>query len=294
MKVVHSQNFRVRFCECDAYGHLNNINYLRWMEEAAFGASVAVGYDLSYYNQSSRLWLIRETNIEYLTAQIYNDEVQVKTWVRDFRRSHSLRMYEFINARTGQLVARASTDWVYLDAQTMLPVTIPPEMQRAFCPDLPEEASARERFPSLPALPPNVFTMRRRVGWRDIDMMWHVNNAMYLLYAEDAGLQVCDAYGWPMQRMVDEGFAMFARQHRLEYCLPAQLGDELEIATWSSDARRAGALRHYTIHRVKDDALLARISSRWVWIDLKSGHPIRIPERMVADFADNLSPDTFQ
>ncbi len=38
--------FRVRSYECDGYGHVNHANYLRYMQEAAFDASAAAGYDL--------------------------------------------------------------------------------------------------------------------------------------------------------------------------------------------------------------------------------------------------------
>jgi acyl-CoA thioester hydrolase len=292
MTVIHHENFRVRFCECDAYGHLNNVNYLRWMQEAAFGASGAVGYDFASYDTLGHLWLVRETTIEYLATLAYGDEVEIKTWVSDFRRSHSLRQYEFTNTRTGQVAARASTDWVYVNTQTLRPVAIPLEMQQAFCPDLPDADTPRERFPTPPPPPPNVFTLRRQVEWRDIDMMWHVNNAMYLAYIEDAGIHVAEAYGWPMQRMADEGFGLFARQHRIEYRIPAMLGDEVAITTWISDVQRSSVIRHYALQRTSDNALLARARTRWVWVDLNSGRPIRIPENFLTDFAGNLTPDT--
>ncbi len=289
MTVIHHEPFRVRFYECDAYGHLNNVNYLRWMQEAAFGASAAVGYDSSRYDEIGHLWLVRESDVEYLTPLVYGDEVTIKTWVSDFRRSHSLRQYEFTNQRTGQLAARASTDWVYVNAQTLRPAAIPPEMQHAFFPELPATEPRRERFPTPPPPPPGVFSLRRRVEWRDIDRMWHVNNAMYLSYIEDAGVHVAEAHGWPMKRMADEGFALFARQHRIEYRVPAVLGDEIEISTWISDVQRSTVFRHYAIRRASDGVLLARVRTQWVWVDVKSGRPIRVPEVFIADFADNLT-----
>jgi acyl-CoA thioester hydrolase len=289
MPVVHEEIFRVRHYECDAYGHLNNIQYLRWMQEAAFGASAAVGYDLARYASLGRVWLVRDTDIEYLLPLGYDDEVQIKTWVLDFRRSHSRRRYEFIQARTGQLAARAATDWVYVDTATLRPVAVPEAMQLAFC---PEGASAsgtpRVHFPPSPPPPPNVFSVRTRVEWRDIDSMWHVNNAAYLGYLEEVVTRLCETHGWPMERLLAAGLAIVARQHRIEYRQPAKLGDELEVATWFSDVRRATALRHYSLRRVSDGVLLARAQTRWVWVDLKTRRPIRIPVDFLAAFDDNL------
>src|SRR5512136_1822332 len=135
MPAIHHETFRVRYYECDAYGHLNNINYLRWMQEAAFGASAAVGYDLARYEEIGHSWLIRETDVEYLAPLKYGDEVEIKTWVMDWRRFHSRRAYEFTNTRTGQLAARAVTDWVYVNSKTLRPAATPEEMLLAFLPE---------------------------------------------------------------------------------------------------------------------------------------------------------------
>jgi len=290
MPATHYETFRVRYYECDAYGHLNNTNYLRWMQEAAFAASSAVGYDFARYDELDHLWLVRESDIEYLAPLAYGEEVQVKTWVMDFRRFLSRRAYEFTLARTGQLVARASTDWAYVNATTLRPAAIPQAMRQAFFPEgAPEQGERRERFPEPPPPPAGVFTIRKRVEWRDIDSLWHVNNAMYLAYIEDAGIQVCDAYNWPMQRMKDDGFGILARRHRLEYRQPAQLGDELKVSTWFAEAQRSSGTRHYAIRRVSDGELLLRARSLYVWFDMNSGRPIRIPQNLLADFADNMS-----
>ena len=49
MPMTHVRTLRVRHYECDPYGHVNQANYLRYMQEAAFGASAAAGYDLARY-----------------------------------------------------------------------------------------------------------------------------------------------------------------------------------------------------------------------------------------------------
>jgi len=53
MPATHIATFAVRHYECDAYGHLNNANYIHYMEEAAFQASTAVGYSKARYEAMS-------------------------------------------------------------------------------------------------------------------------------------------------------------------------------------------------------------------------------------------------
>lgn len=292
MPHVFERAFRIRHYECDAYGHVNHAQYLRFMQETAFDASAAVGYDMARYDELGVMWLIRQTGITYERPLRYGDTVIVKTWVADFRRVRSRRMYEMRQAASGQRVAAAHTDWVLLDQRSQRPVTIPPEMMAAFFPEgPPARVSHYKTFPDPPPPPPGVYTMRRRVAWRDLDTVQHVNNANYMVYFEECGITTAVAHGWPISRMIHAGFGIVARNYQIDYRLPALLGDELAVSTWISDVKRASAVRHYTLKRVQDDALLARARALWVWIDLDSGHPIRIPPDLIADFQPNIGED---
>ncbi len=290
MPLVHERAFRVRHYECDAYGHVNHANYLRYMQEAALDASAAAGYDIVWYERHQRQWLIRETDITYLKPLTYGDTVVVRTWVDDFHRVRSRRAYELRHADSGEIVAHACTDWVYLDTAALRPVTVPDEMIAAFFPEgLPQTRSQREPFAAPPPPPADVFTMRRRVEWRDLDAAQHVNNANYMAYLEECSVRVSAAFGWPLARMHAAGFGIVARHYHLEYKQPAVLDDELIIATWVSDVRRSTATRHYTITRAADAALLVRANVQWVWINLTTGRPLRIPDAFAADFAPNIA-----
>ncbi len=276
MSVVHRETFPVRYWECNALGHLSSTSYFRWMQEAAFAASAAAGYDWARYRQLGHVWLVRETDVRYLKPIRYGDRVSLKTWVLDFRRSRSRRAYEFTLPDTGGTAATAVTDWVWVDARTLQPAVVPAEMQAAFSPDGPLEAAPpRERFPASPDAPPDVFTIARQVEWRDIDMMWHVNNAVYLAYVEEAGVRLAEAHGWSAERMTEEHSAILTRRHRIEYRQTVGMGDDLDIATWYADAGRATALRHCVIRRAGGGGLVARAQVHCAWIDLNTGHSKR-------------------
>ncbi len=289
MSYVFERAFRVRHYECDAYGHVNHANYLRYMQETAFDASTAVGYDVARYRALGHFWLVRESDITFLNPLTYGDTVIVKTWVADFRRVRSRRMYAMRQAQSGQLVATAHTDWVYLNADSLQPATIPPEMRAAFLPaDARQEKVRREKFPQPPLAPPGVFTLCKKVQWRDLDEMQHVNNAVYLAYLEDCGMGVLADGGWPMMRLIENGFGIVVRRYRIEYRQPAFMDDELALATWVSDVKRATAVRHFTITRIHDAALLLRARLLLVFVDLQTGQPIRIPPDFLADFGGNI------
>jgi len=289
MPLTFTRNFRIRHYECDAFGHLNNANYVRYMQETAFDASAAAGYDSEAYNALGRYWLIRETDIEYLKPSQYGNTLEIKTWVMDFHRVRSRRAYEIRNKANNEIVAKASTDWVFLESGSNKPAKIPNEIRNAFFPEGPPDTfPSREKFPQPPPPPRGIFSMRIPVAWHDLDAVQHVNNANYLKYAEECGMQVVAAHGWPISRMIEEGFAIIIRRHQIQYLQPAVLGDELIVSTWVSAVRRSTATRHYLIQRQSDQERLALIHTRGVWIELKTGRPIRIPENLLADFSANI------
>lgn len=287
MSAIFKRTFRVRSYETDLYGHVNQVNYLRYLQEAALNASAAVGYDGAAYDALGTLWLIRETEIEYFHALKYGDSVEVTTWVGDFRKVRSRRFYEMHLAGSGERVAQASTDWIYIDRVSQRPLAIPPEMVTAFAPeglDAMPPGQRREKFPDPPPPPPGAFTMRRIVEWRDVDSVGHVNNAVYLSYMEESAIEQSASVGWPMQRMRDEGFGVVARKHQLEYRLQAELGDPLLVTTYLSEPRRSSIIRNFIVAR-PDGEIVARSRSLYLCVNLSSGMPIRIPKQVLEDFA---------
>jgi acyl-CoA thioester hydrolase len=134
-----------------------------------------------------------------------------------------------------------------------------------------------------------VYRQQRRVQWSDVDPTGHVNNAVYLSYLEDCAIRDAVFRGWPVQRMIEEGgFAIVARRYRIEYRGQALLDEELEVSTWVAEVKRVTAVRHYAIRRVADGALLTRARALWVWVDVETGRPVRIPRNFVEDFAANI------
>lgn len=290
MPRIHTATFEIRHYECDPYGHVNNANYLRYMQEAAFGASAAVGYSTLRYAEMGLAWMAYDTNIEYLKPLKYGDTLTIRTWVKDFRRVRSLRYYELFNGET--LVARATTDWVLINVDKQIPVSIPPEVVTAYSEgESPIVEGIKRVLPIVPQPETGVFKLRRRVEWRDIDPVGHVNNAVYLAYVTDCGMQIARAYGWSMNRLKDMGYGNIAYQHAIEYRAGAVCDDELEISTWMSHLRGTSAVRHYAIHRIHDGKLIARARTLGVWVHLETGKPARIPEAYKQDFAPNITSD---
>ena len=290
---VYETTFSVRYAECDAYNHVNHAQYVVYMNEAAFEASAMVGYTVDRLQARNAVWLARSHDIEFIQPLIFGNVVTVKTWVADFKRVRSLRRYDLFAGKT--IAARAATDWVFIDTESGRPAAIPAEYVDDYTQlngnldTTKDSGPSRTPFPKPPTLAPEPFRYRFKVEWRDVDPQRHVNNAAYFSYLENATWMLLENTGWTLTRLVDRRLAIVTRRYRIEYLAPAFMGDELEVTTWVSDARRATAVRHYIIHRCTDGAVLVRARALWVWVDLATGQPRRIPDDFRSDFQANFT-----
>ncbi len=300
--LVTTCSFPVRFYECDAYAHLNNTVYARYMQETAFAASTAAGFPHDWYVANNRAFVIRSSYLEFVKPVLYGDTVVVNAWVDELRRVQARRRYEMRSAKSGELMCRAHTQWVYVDVAANRPVLMPVEVQQRFGATAIENAeqSAQNSAmldapyappppPLQPDLPTRPFAMRRKVIFADIDQQQHVNNAVYLDYCEEAGFAASAMFGWPPERSIAAGWATLFRQVWIEYLQSAVLGDELEITAWLSDLRRVSAYRHFRIARMSDGAEIAHMTAQLAFINLRSGSPARLPAEVLQNFAGHVS-----
>lgn len=117
--------------EIDDLGHAGNYHYVRWMQHAAVGHSTANGWPPERYNDLGAGWVVRSHQITYLKPAFEGDELVISTWVADMKTATSLRRYE-IRLRDGILLARAETDWAFVNYTRQKAVRIPPEVSASF------------------------------------------------------------------------------------------------------------------------------------------------------------------
>jgi len=128
---VFCHTFAVPGSAVDGNGHVNNVVYVQWMQDVAILHSDAVGGSAAT-EAAGATWVARSHRIDYLKPAFAGQDVTALTWVVDFRRVRSLRRYRFIRTSDNTLLARGETEWVFVDAQTGRPRTIPEAVARLF------------------------------------------------------------------------------------------------------------------------------------------------------------------
>lgn len=114
----------------DAVGHVNNREYLRWMEDIAVDHSAAQGWPMERYFQGGNAWVASTHFIEYLRPAFAGDALDVYTWIATWDRRTSVRRYAMTRQR--KLIARGETCWTFVELASGRACDLPAEVTRSF------------------------------------------------------------------------------------------------------------------------------------------------------------------
>lgn len=116
-----------------------------------------------------------------------------------------------------------------------------------------------------------------------IDENGHVNNVAYVQWMQEIAVEHYASIGGIQAQ--GNNATWFVREHKIEYLLPAFVGEEIEIKTWVENIRRVRSLRKYEFVRKSDGMVLVRGETDWVFVDAKTGRPLPIPEEVARVFS---------
>lgn len=127
-----------------------------------------------------------------------------------------------------------------------------------------------------------VFTRTFEPGPADIDANGHVNNVVYLGWAQDLAI----AHWTRSAPAADqEVYAWVALRHEIDYRRALLPGETATGRTWVADTAEGPRFERFVRIDGPDGAMCAQVRTVWVLIEKASGRPKRVPPQMVALFA---------
>ena len=118
--------------DLDELGHTNNIQYVRWLQDAAIAHSAHVGLTWERYVALGGVFVVRRHEIDYLRSALRGDELEVRTHVASVMAAKSERKYEIVRLADEVVIVRALTLWGFVDTTMGRPIRIPDEIYVAF------------------------------------------------------------------------------------------------------------------------------------------------------------------
>jgi acyl-CoA thioester hydrolase len=126
--------------DIDVLGHVNNVVYLRWVQDAAVAHWDAL---TSPEQKAAVAWVVVRHEIDYRHAARPGDGILARTWVGTASRRTFERHTEILRASDRHVLARARTLWCPLDPGTGRPIRVDPELRRRF--SVPEASGSAGR-----------------------------------------------------------------------------------------------------------------------------------------------------
>ena len=109
---------RVSDADVDAQGHVNNVAFVRYVQDVAVAHWRAVAPPEV---QAAFAWVVRRHEVEYLRPGLPGDELLMRTWVGAPAGATWERFTEVLRAGEDRPIVTARTVWVLLDAGTGRP-----------------------------------------------------------------------------------------------------------------------------------------------------------------------------
>ena len=120
---------RVEPADIDELGHVNNVTYVRWVQEAAVAHWTAVAPAAA---QARLLWVVLRHEIDYKQAAHLGEDIVARTWVGAATRVRFERHTEILRVTDRSVLARARTVWCPIDAGTRRPTAVTAEVRAQF------------------------------------------------------------------------------------------------------------------------------------------------------------------
>jgi len=128
--------------DIDAYGHVNNSVYLRWLDETAWAHSAALGVTAEHCVTTGRGMVVWRSQMHYQAPAFAGNSLEVGTWlVFEDARLRVDRRFQIYRPADERTLLRGLIHYVCVDLDSGRPKRMPVEFVERYRP-MPEVAAA--------------------------------------------------------------------------------------------------------------------------------------------------------
>ena len=130
--VISESRVRVRYAETDQMGVVYHANHFIWFEIGRVELMRQLGFTYRDMERDHGCFIpVVDARCRYKAPARYDDEIIVRTHLRNVRESLIHFGYELVRANDGELLAEGETTHMILDGK-MKPAQLPPDILKTF------------------------------------------------------------------------------------------------------------------------------------------------------------------
>tara|TARA_X000001036_G_scaffold295649_1_gene274830 strand:+ start:837 stop:1244 length:408 start_codon:yes stop_codon:yes gene_type:complete len=114
---------KVKQKHLDEFNHVNNVQYLYWVQEVAQAHWDKLNEKKSIYHEGS--WIVRSHKIEYKNFTNLNDKIIISTYVKNAEGFLSERIVTIKLKKSKKILIKCITKWCFVQLNTLKLKKIP-------------------------------------------------------------------------------------------------------------------------------------------------------------------------
>ena len=124
---------RIRFLDCDPFGHLNNARYLDYFISAREEhLEEFYGFDIFGDDFKETGWVVRNSQLTHLIPAVYNQRVLIQTRLLNFSSSSIVLEGVMMDKERNKILATGWVEFRYFDSVRGRPARHEPELMEFF------------------------------------------------------------------------------------------------------------------------------------------------------------------
>ncbi|HXH79883.1 thioesterase family protein [Nocardioides sp.] len=273
----HLYQCPMRWADLDLLGHVNNVVYVDYLQEARVDMMRSHGPAVRGEDDQGLVEgvVVVRHEVSYLAPLTFRFRpISIECWVTEIRAASFTLAYEiFDETPEGRVVhLRATTVLTPYVFSTERPRRLTPDERAALAPYLEETPSTSVRMAPIVPWEPGHYPLH--VRFSDVDVYGHVNNVKYFEYFQEARIPLMERLGRKVGRA--DGMHVVVAQTDVEYKAPILF--RLEPYDVNSRITYVGT-KSFTIEsEIRDgDVLLSRARVVLVFFDSATQRSVKPP-----------------
>ena len=125
------------------------------------------------------------------------------------------------------------------------------------------------------------YTASITAGPDDIDILGHVNNAVWVKWIQDVAVAHWHAIAAPEH---DEAYIWVITRHEIDYRASVLEGETVTAETWVQEPPKGARFNRYMKFTGADGKVRVEAKTTWAILDRATGRLVRVPPEVAAPF----------
>jgi acyl-ACP thioesterase len=177
MNPIWEASFKITAFDVDAFNRMRVNRIFDYFQDAASNDAELRGFGYNEFVPKGLFWVLSWVKFEFLSYPKFMDEIKIQTWGKKQHKLYSIRDVLMFNTKD-EIIIRGTSAWLLLDSKSLRP-----KILTRLYPEI-EMLDTKDALTDLPqrinSVKETEMVFSKKIGYSDIDLNRHTNNAKYI------------------------------------------------------------------------------------------------------------------